>query len=301
MGLSSCCRVNSALLKAVEGWEVFSYSYGVWNSIQSQWKQSSGVEVCLFAQFVVVWCLVEEWMHSVKENCFGGCRINDYCGEMTFNHLHPELLCQQCQSFLKSTSIATPSLSDSALGAVNDGEHRYQLTTANNTNVCSSSMWNCTVWFTREFSFRQWYLWTEEGKSFSFLRIHHAPHTNEKFRVRFSSSLFCSNGNAIEAFKGFAPFWMEAGRQEGREREHDDDCGVEDGARKTRFRKIFMRSKEEKILQPHRKAYDKQFCYTNTGQGRRRGAIREAKLRTYLGKVPFKLINNEDCFFNGPI
>lgn len=138
-----------------------------------------------------------------------------------------------------------------------------------------------------------WYLWTEEGKSFSFLRIHHAPHTNEKFRVRFSSSLFCSNGNAIEAFKGFAPFWMEAGRQEGREREHDDDCGVEDGARKTRFRKIFMRSKEEKILQPHRKAYDKQFRYTNTGQGRRRGAIREAKLRTYLGRIPFKLINNE--------
>lgn len=52
-----------------------------------------------------------------------------------------------------------------------------------------------------------------------------------------------------------------------------------------------MRSKEKEILQPHRKAYDKQFRYTNTGQGRSWGAIREAKLRSYSEAAAFELIN----------
>lgn len=50
--------------------------------------------------------------------------------------------------------------------------------------------------------------------------------------------------------------------------------------------------RRKEILQPHRKAYDKQFRYTNTGQGRSGGAIREAKLRTYLEAAAFKLIND---------
>lgn len=226
---------------------------------------------------------VEEWMHSVDEDMFRR-YLFQVTGQVVlsgtdFQSSHR----QHCRSFMKSTSITAPSLSDccplrfewlrASLSALNCQQHKqlFRIHVELYSLIHERILLSAVVFVRVE---------NREGKSFSFLRIHHAPHTNEKFRVRFSSSLFCSNGNAIEAFKGFAPFRMEAGRQEGRE--HDDDCGVEDEARKTRFRKIFMRSKEKEILQPHRKAYDKQFRYTNTGRGRRRGAIREAKLRSTL-------------------
>lgn len=216
MGLSSCCGVNSTLLKAVKGWGVFSYSYGVWNSIQANESKAAGMKFACLRNLSSAAVSRSECTLS-KGICFGGtclkCQVNDYCLGTTSNHPHsiaatPEL-----------HEIHFNSNSDSIwLGPRRCEGLRASLSARNCQQHERSPRIHVELYGLIHERLRQWCSWglrTEQGKSFSFLRFHHAPHTNEKFRVRFSSSLFCSNGNAIEAFKGFAPFRMEAGRQGG--------------------------------------------------------------------------------------